>query len=39
MAIAASSIWLAQWRLYQISSMMVALDRTPLPRGTEPFFQ
>jgi 4-carboxymuconolactone decarboxylase len=25
--------------LYQISSMMVALDRTPLPEGRKPFFQ
>jgi 4-carboxymuconolactone decarboxylase len=25
--------------LYQISSMMVALDQTPLPQGRKPFFQ
>jgi hypothetical protein len=25
--------------LYQISSMMVALDKTPLPPGRTPFFQ
>jgi hypothetical protein len=25
--------------LYQISSMMVALDKTPLPQGVKPYFQ
>ncbi len=25
--------------LYQISSMMVALDKTPLPPGVKPYFQ
>ena len=25
--------------LYQISSMMVALDQTPLPPGRKPFFE
>jgi len=25
--------------LYQISSMMVALDQTPLPQGRKPFFE
>ena len=24
--------------LYQISSMMVALDKTPLPQGVKPYF-
>jgi hypothetical protein len=25
--------------LYQISSMMVSLDQTPLPQGRKPFFE